>query len=466
MKSIPIIARSDGKEKEIPESDFRDLDKKLTGRVVIPFDQAYKTAVTVWNGLVNTKPAAIVICSEANDVIGALRFAGDFEMSVSVLGGGHSVSGMGLLEGGMVLDLSTMNRCVLDEEKRQITVGGGTRFDAINTVTAEHGFAVPSGFVSMMGVGGISLRGGLGPLMRKYGLTCDSIDSLRFAGADGSILPVSNSENSELFWALKGGPENLGVVTDFTFNLRQITTEVTRIYVGYPIQSGKQVLKRIEEYISSAPPEVGLNVHYASVGEDTKETAKDRAAIIVYGVYFGSPGNENAVVDPLRKLGSPIFDKTDRMLYAEAQRSLDNVYPHGRRYYWRSLFVDHLSDELLEVMAAYAQNRTSQSSKIAVWPMGGEVRSKDRDSSAIPFRDASLMIAVEANWDDAAKDAKHIQWGIDAWSDMGKYATGSVYLNFAGAGHEPKEAALRGVGFDHDRLSKVKNRYDPQNFFK
>ncbi len=459
MEKVAFIARSDGKEKEISEKDFNDLDKKLTGRVILPFDKSYGAAVSVWNGLVKTEPAVVAVCFNENDIQSSLEFARDFDMSVSVRGGGHSVSGMGLLESGMVLDLSEMKQISLDREKRQITAGGGTIFDAINPVAEKSGLAVPSGFVSMMGVGGLSLRGGLGPLMRKYGLTCDAIKSLRLVTADGTLLTVSGEENNDLFWALRGGSESLGAVTDITFDLYELGPDVTRIHIGYPIRSGQRVLKRVEEFMGNAPPEVGLNVYYGT------ETG-GQAAIIISGLYFGPSGNDSRVLDPLRSVDTPLFENIERVSYSRAQTALSPAYPTGGRYYWRSLFIDHFSDELLEVMAAYAQNRISPQSKVAVWPMGGRVRSIDPASSAIPFRNASFMIAVEANWIEQSRDTDHIQWGRDAWHDMEKYSTGSVYLNFAGIGHEPKEAALDGYGLDRERLSTVKRQYDPTNMFK
>jgi hypothetical protein len=458
MKNVAIITRSAGKENEISEKDFRDLDRMLAGRIVLPFDESYGPATEVWNGLVKTEPAVIAVCLNENDVLSSLQFARDFDMSVSVKGGGHSVAGKGLLESGMVLDLLEMKQVTLDEKRRRITVGGGTTFDVINPVTERFGLTVPSGFVSMMGVGGMSLHGGLGPLMRKYGLTCDSIDSLRLACADGKILEISSRENRELFWALRGGSETLGVITDITFNLHEIEAKVARIYVAYPISSWRRVLNRVEEYMRSAPPDVGLNVHYGTVSS--------RAAIIIYGLYLGSSGDESRIIDPLRNIETPLFDHTERVRYSEAQTTLSSAYPGGGRYYWRSLFIDHFSDEVLEVMAAYAQNRTSPQSKLAIWTLGGKVRSFDSDSSAVPFRKATFMIAIEANWIDKTRDAENIQWGRDAWNDLYKYSSGSVYLNFAGIGHEPKDAALHIPGIDQDRLSRVKRRHDPNNMFK
>lgn len=475
MKNVAFIARSDGKEKEIPENDFKDLDGKLSGRVILPHDEAYRSATTVWNGLLNTEPAVVALCLNQNDVLTSLEFARDFDMSVSVKGGGHSVSEKGLLERGMVLDVSAMNKFSLDKEKRQLTVGGGTTFDTINPIVEKFGLAVPSGFVSMMGVGGLSLRGGLGPLMRKYGLTCDSINSLNLARADGTILTANERDNSELFWALRGGSESLGVITDITYDLHEIGPEVTRIHIGFPMQRGREVLRRVEEYINSAPPEVGLNVYYgdlaagASGGPGAHGAPggeESRPAIIIYGLFFGPAADEAHVLDPLRGLGTPIFDETKRLPYSAAQRTLSFHYPQGGRYYWRSLFVDHFSDELLAVMTAHAQNRVSPQSRLGVWTMGGKVRSIDSVSTAVPYRNASFMIAVESNWTDESRDAENIEWGRDAWRDMHEYSSGGVYLNFAGIGHEPKEATLRGYDYDHERLSAVKKSHDPENMFK
>jgi FAD/FMN-containing dehydrogenase len=418
--------------------------------------------------MIDRRPAVIVRCRVTEDVAAAVRVARGRGLEVAVRGGGHNVAGLAVSEGGMVIDLSAMNRVEVDPDRRLAVVGGGALWRDVDEETQKHGLAAPAGLVSETGVGGLTLGGGLGWLRRKHGLSCDNLIRAEVITADGRRVTASEQENPDLLWALRGGGGNFGIVTEFVFRLHPVGPEVAMALVLYPGTDVVPLLRAFREYVSTAPDEIAPLAFTGTAGEELEglpSAIYGRTVLTVAAVYVGLAAEGDRRLLPLRQLGDPVADLSGRLQYAGVQRAFDEDYPDGRRYYWKSAAVAELSDPVIDLIARFTERRPSPLSTVDIWALGGALRHEPAGGSAYAGRAASYLVNPEANWDDAEADAANLTWARELVHTLHPHTVGT-YLNFPGMLEEGERQLQAAFGDHFERLRELKQRWDPDNVFR
>ncbi len=468
MDTSSVFARTHrGGERRVEKSDLDRFRRELEGVVRTPQSADYDGVRSVWNGMVNTEPAVIASCSGAEDVVETVRFAANEELAVSIKAGGHNVAGTALEDHGLVVDLSPMRQIEVDPAARVARIQGGATLADVDDATQRYGLMVPSGFVSQTGLGGLLLRGGLGHSMRRLGLTCDQLRAVDLVTSDGRELHVSAEEDPQLFWALRGGPVDLGVVTAFEVKLYPLDREVRMLFSLYPSEKGTEINRLLRDAMRGAPRELGLISVYVTVPNEQgfPKAARGREVIALFGMYTGRESDADEVLSPFLDRADLIEDLGGWMPYKKGQQMLDEDYPEGRRYYWKSLYFDDLSDGLLGELHKWGTRRPSPNSTLDVWVMGGAIQDVHPRTSSFPHRDANYMVAIEANWDDPSDDAANVDWARKTFEALWPYSNGGLYLNFAGSREEHEAAAQTLFAPSAQRLQAVKERVDPIGLF-
>ncbi len=452
------------------ETGAESLGRSIAGELIWPGHPEYESARRIWNGLIDRRPRWIVRCANERDVVAAFRFARERGLDVSVRGGGHNVAGRAIMDGGLVIDLSSMRRVDVNVPERTVTVEGGATLGDVDGASLPQGLVVPLGVVSKTGVAGLTLHGGYGWYTRRYGLSVDSLLEATVLTADGQLRRASEAENPDLLWALRGGGGNFGVVTSFTFRGHPQATPVWFSFVIYPGDQAGSVMRVFRDYIVQAPEELGaLAVHWSAPPlPEIPATLHGSPVLILLAVYSGPDESADRALAPLRHADAePIADLTKRMPFQQVQKALDEDYPDGRLYYWKSAYAPAASDELLSVMEKAAAQRPSALTSIDLWGLGGGAASRvPVDATAFAHRDAPFLVALEANWDDPADTNANIDWARATYRELERFSGGKTYLNFPGFA-EGGDALLRGAyGPNYERLRAIKAKYDPDNFFR
>ena len=448
------------------EGAIRELRANFRGDLIRPGDEGYEAARSVWNGVIDKRPALIARCTGVADVISAVRFARGRHLAVAVRGGGHNVAGSAMSSGGITIDLSRMNSIHVDPASRTVRAGGGARLADLDWESQAFGLAVPAGVVSDTGVAGLTLGGGMGWLRRKYGTSSDNLLSVDFVTADGRLLTASKEENADLFWALRGGGGGFGVVTSFRFRAYPVGPQVFFCAVFYPHSRAREVLRSFREYAEGAPDEMNVLGAFGTVpaGDPFPRAIHGEKFLILAGPYVGSPEEGRQALQPLRELATPLADFSGAMPYVEMQKFWDEDYPSGRRYYWKSLYLKHLSDKAIDAIVEHAGTCPSPLSTVDVWLLGGAI-SRPRHDTAFTNRDAPYMLGLESNWEDPKDDETNIAWARAVWNDMQRFSTGGLYVNFPGFEEGGESHQRSAYGDNWERLQMVRHRYDPTNLF-
>jgi UDP-N-acetylenolpyruvoylglucosamine reductase len=466
VKTIKVQT-SNGGHTNIAESQIEEFKQSLSGKLITPVDDQYESARKLWNGMIEKKPALIAQCTGVEDVITAVNFSREHNLFFSIRSGGHNVAGTAIAEGGLVVDLSAMRNVTVNPEQRVAHAEGGVRLGDLDHETQKFNLAAPVGLVSETGVAGLTLHGGAGWLLRKYGLTIDNLLSVDIVTADGQLKKASENENSDLFWAIRGGGGNFGVVTSFEFKLHPVGPKVWMSVPMYPLNRSKEVMSACCEYMQKAPEDLMVLGVYWSAPEvpEVPEQYHGDPVIILLGCYTGPFEEGETVIAPLREIGTPIADLSAPMTWVEAQKFLDEDYPDGAFYYWRSIYMDHLNDEVLEALAKHTAARPSPESSIDVWMLGGAMSRISPSDAAFYKRDVPYMLGIEANWDKQEDASDNINWAKNVVKDMQRFTSGGSYLNFPGFVEE-REALLQGsYGPNLDGLREIKAKYDASNLF-
>ncbi|WP_411963936.1 FAD-binding oxidoreductase [Haloferax sp. YSMS24] len=451
----------------VTDRERRAFAETLHGELVVPSDPEYDDARSVWNGMIDKRPALIARCAGVADVATAVAFARENDLLVSIRGGGHNVAGTAVCDDGLVIDLSEMTSVHVDPERRTAWVQAGATWADVDHESQFFGLAAPGGVVSDTGVAGLTLGGGIGHLRRKYGLSCDNLRSVELVTADGEYVTASEDERPDLFWALRGGGGNFGVVTGFEFELHPVGPEVATVLVFYDAANLPEILASYREYARTAPDEVStLTFSGMLPDEELSPDAVDVAKIAIIGCYAGPAEEGMDVLAPLRRFADPITDLSGVRPYEDLQTLLDEDYPDGMRYYWKSLYLDGISDEAIERIASWTEAAPSPLSTIDVWHLSGAITDVDVTESAFAGRHAPYLLGVEANWEDADTDEENVAWVRDCLDDMRQFSDGSVYLNFPGFLEEGDEMMRTTFGDAYERLVAVKDEYDPTNLFR
>ncbi|USZ73493.1 FAD-binding oxidoreductase [Natronosalvus halobius] len=451
----------------IPDVQSEQFEAELHGDLIRPGDADYDSSRAVWNGMIDKQPALIARCRGAGDVISAVDFAREHDLLVAVRGGGHNVAGTAVCDDGLVIDLSEMRGVWVDPDAQTAWVQAGATWADVDHETQAFGLATPGGVVSKTGVAGLTLGGGIGHLRCKHGLSCDNLRSVDLVTADGTFVTASEDENPALFWGLRGGGGNFGVVTGFEFDLHPVGPEVATCLVFYSRDRLGECLRAYREYVASAPAEVSI---LALVGVMPDEElfpadAVDETKIAITGCYGGSAADGERALAPLREIAEPIADFSGPMPYVEYQQLFDADYPDGMRYYWKSLYLDGLSTSAIDRITYWSDVAPSPLSTVDVWQLGGAIAQVGVEESAFAGRHAPFLLGVEANWERPEDDDANLEWVRDCLDDMRQFSEGSVYLNFPGFLEEGEDMMRSTFGPTYERLVSLKNEYDPTNFF-
>ena len=446
------------------------LGEHLDGRLVTPDDDGYDDARALWNGMIDREPGLIVHVATVADVQRAVRFAAEHDLRLAVRGGGHNVAGTASVEGGVVIDLGQLRNVEVDVEARQAAVGGGATWAEVDAATQAHGLATPGGVVSQTGVGGLTLGGGIGWLRRKHGLASDNLVGAQLVTADGEVAEVDQGTDPDLLWALRGGGGGLGVVTRFDFQLHPVGPEVFVAFVVYHGDRTREVLRAYRDYTSDLAEEVSSFVILGTVPEDDDFPADawgEPYAMLMACAATADLDQGEALVRPLRDLGDPIVDMSGPMPYTELQQALDADYPDGLRYYWKSLHLPGLSDELIELATEWAARRPSPLSTFDIWHLGGQMAQVPAEATAFGDRSAPYLLGAEANWEDPNHDDANLAWTRGVIDEFREHSTGREYLNFPGffEGGDDTRRAAHGQA-NYERLQRVREQVDPSGLFR
>lgn len=444
------------------------LHSRLRGKVYQPGDDGYEKHRKIWNGVIDKYPALIIRCTGVADVINAVQFAGEHNLPVSVRGGGHNVSGSAICDDGVVIDLSQMNSVRVDTSRNTVRVGGGATLGDIDHETQAFGLAVPVGVVSKTGIGGLALHGGLGFLTRKYGLTSDNIIAADIVTAEGKLITADEKNHPDLLWALRGGGGNFGVVTSFEFQAYPVGPQVWLALVFYPVDKAQKVLQFFQKFNRESPDELnGIILFWNAPTDDhIPEEHRGTPVIIFAACYCGPVEDGEQAIKAIREIDTPIADLSGLFPYTSAQQLFDPDYPDGQRYYWKSVYLNSMNDEVISVLIDHAAKRPSPITSLDVWGLGGAYSRKKPEDTAFVRRNEPYMIGIESNWIDPAEDDANIGWAREVFQDLQRFSTGGAYLNFGGFADEGDDLTKKSYGKNYRRLQQVKATYDPENFFR
>jgi FAD/FMN-containing dehydrogenase len=444
------------------------LAADLDGLLARPGDDAYAEATSIWNGMIVRRPAAVVRAVSTDDVVRTVNFARDHEVELSIRGGGHNIAGLSLSDGGLTLDMSQLRTVHVDADAKLARVAAGCTLGDIDRVTQEHGLATTLGFVSATGVAGLTLGGGFGYLTRRFGWTIDDLAAVEIVTADGTVRRASRNENEDLFWAIRGGGGNFGVVTEFVYRLHEVGPQVTGGLIAWPAARAEEVLNTFRQITDSAPRELTLVAlrRNAPPAPWVPVELHGTPIVIIVVCHSGTPQQAEADLAPLRALGDPIADLVIVKDYTAQQTLLDATMPKGNHYYWKSEFVAGLSDDLIETYHAQFVDQKAPANQIALFQVDGALNEHPEDDGAMGNRDAGFACVIQSMWtpDSSAADANR-EWVRNAWSALKRFSTGGNYVNFQ-TDDEADERIAESYRDNHSRLREVKQRYDPTNLFR
>jgi FAD/FMN-containing dehydrogenase len=455
-------------ETQLDAAAVAGLAERTRGAVLTPDAPGYDEARSIWNALIDRRPALIVQCSGAADVVDAVNFAREQELALSIKAGGHNVAGNAVNDGGIVIDLSQMRGVVVDPATRTVRVQGGATWGDCDRETQLFGLAVPGGVVSTTGVAGLTLHGGVGHLRRKYGLSIDSLLSVDIVTADGQFRRASVTENEDLFWAVRGAGSNFGVVTSFEFEAHPVGPMVMVGATFYPFADARTILPAWRDFMAAAPEELSSLAICWSIPphEPFPPELHGTPIVAVAAAYCGPVEEGEQVVQPLRELAEPLVDASGPWPWLGLQSGFDAIFPKGELRYWKSRALAELSDEAIGDIIELAGRRPSQLTDIVIWHHGAAMSRVGETETAYGGRDAQFLVTAEANWTDPAQNDEAISWAREVWDAMERHSTGGVYLNFPGLGEEKEALARAGYGVNYERLVALKAKYDPENLFR
>jgi FAD/FMN-containing dehydrogenase len=444
------------------------LDELVTGDVLTPGHPGYETARRVWNGMIDKRPAAIVRCSDADDVATAVRFAAEHGLPLAVRGGGHNVAGTAVVDDGLVIDLSSMRGVRLGASGRTVHVEGGATWADVDRVTAPLGLATPGGVVSETGVAGLALSGGVSHQRRRDGMTIDNLVSAEVVLADGRRVRASAAEHPDLYWALRGGGGNFGVVTSFQLRLHELGPEVFALNVGYPIEDARRVLAGWRDAVADAPDELSTAgfIWSLPVVDELPEQLRGLPYVGVVGMWAGDPEEGARAARALRELATPLVDLSGTVEYLAFQRSLDPFFPAGVRRYWKALYLDGLSEAAVDATVDWSNRRPSNDTLVIVRHCGGAMSRVGADETAFGDRSSEWMLSIDSTWHDAADDELNIAYTREFWDAAFPFSDGKTYFNFPGLLEDGEAAVRASYGGNHSRLASIKATYDPDNRFR
>jgi FAD/FMN-containing dehydrogenase len=431
---------------------------RFTGTLLTSSDDGYHAARRVWNGMIDRCPAIVARCTTPEDVRAAVKLAHSAALPISVKGGGHSVAGTAVCNDGLMIDLSRMKGVGIDPLKQEAVAAPGVLWGEFDAAAQAHGLATTGGQVSHTGIAGLTLGGGLGYLMGKHGATCDNVISLDVVTADGEMLIASQEQNTDLFWAMRGAGANFGIVTSFRYRLHPLDQVLAGMLL-YPRERARELIAFHREFLAGSPDELNTTIGFLNSPEGFP-------LVGIIAVYAGDTAEGERVLQPLRSFGSPVTDLIRPMAYTDVQSMVDAALPVGNRYYWKSNFASELTPGLAEVLENGASAMPSPLSMALVFEVKGQIRRVPKDAMAFDHRDPCFEVSIIANWTEPAQDVANIEWARNVWSAAQPYVMPAVYTNHMTA-EESTDRVRASYGADkYNRLAALKNKYDPDNFFR
>ncbi len=456
-----------GGEIDLKQDALDGLKARLRGQVLLPGDAGYEESRTVWNAMIDRRPAAVARCLGTADVIACVQFARERDILLCIKGGGHNIAGLATADGALMLDMSLMRGAWVDPQTRVAHAQAGCLLGDVDRETQVHGLATVLGFVSLTGVAGLTLGGGFGYLTRRWGWTTDNVVGMDVVTADAHLVRASSDENGDLFWGVRGGGGNFGVVTGIDYALHPVGPEVVGGIVAWPASEAPRVLELYRTLARQAPPELTLVV-LMRPAPPAPWLAKDmhgKPIVAMLACHSGSVEEGEKAVAPIKSFGAPIGDVLVRRPYTQMQSLLDATQPKGRRSYWKSEYLSRIEPALCEKLIRHAAEIRSPHSIVVLFQIEGALNQLSQEHSPAGNRDARYVLNIAGSWEQASEDAANIEWARDTWKDLKSFSTGGTYINFLTEDEGPEriEAAL-GKGLM--RLARVKAKWDPQNVFR
>lgn len=455
----------DGSATTLSDETLAAFRQSFAGPILLPHDVDYDTERVIWNKMYDRKPALIARCTGVADVIDAVNFARTNRLLFTVRGGGHHVAGFAVQDDALLIDLSLMKGIHVDPQGRTVRAQAGVTLAELDRETQVFGLATPMGVVSETGIAGLTLGGGMGHLRRKYGLACDNLIGADIVTADGEFRHLSAKENSDLFWGIRGGGGNFGIVTSFEYKLHPVGPLVMSATALYALADAKQVLTAWRDFMQNASDEVTSSAFFWGIPPlpPIPQELWGQTIVGVTAVYAGDADQGERLLQPLRELTTPILDLSAKMPYTMVQKSFDPFFPKaGHLYYNKSTDLTSLDDAVLDALISGAHEKPTAPSILVLWLYGGAMSRVPVSETAFRGRDVPMLYSVDLVWDDPADSERYIGWARDTIKTLQPYSAGGLYTNFA----SDPEAAAAAFGANHQRLVELKNKYDPQNLFR
>ncbi len=443
------------------------LQQALRGPVLTPGGAGYDEARRLWNGMIDRRPALVARCLGTADVVACVRFAREQDMAFTIRAGGHNIAGLAAADDALMIDLSQARGAWVDAGRATVNVQAGATLGDVDRETQLHALAAVLGFVSNTGAAGLTLGGGFGYLTRKHGWTCDNVASMDVVTANGDLVHASHSENTDLFWGLRGGGGNFGVVTNIEYRLYPVGPQITGGLIAWSAEEAGEVLEAYRALVASAPPELtcAAVMRKAPPAPWLPQPMHGEPIVAVVVCHTGTAAQAEKDLAALRSCGTPVGDVVQPRPYVSQQSILDATQPNGRRYYWKSEYLAGLDADVLAAYRSHAARIDSPHSAVILFPVDGALNALPADHSPMGNRDAKVVLNISASWESAEEDAAHIGWARTAWRDLSRFSTGGTYVNFL-TEEEGDERIRAAYGANYDRLVEVKNRWDPDNVFR
>jgi len=457
----------EGREIDLKQETLNGLKMRLRGPMLTPGDVGYDESRTVWNGMIDKRPAVVVRCLGTADVITCVQFAREHELLLCIKGGGHNIAGLATADGALMLDMSLMRGVWVDPQRKVARAQAGCLLGDVDRETQVHGLAAVLGFVSLTGIAGLTLGGGFGYLTRRWGWTADNVVGMDVVTADARLVHAGSDENADLFWGLRGGGGNFGVVTGIDYVLHPVGPEVVGGVVAWPASAAPKVLELYRTLVEKAPPELTLTtlMRPAPPAPWLPKDMHGKPIVALLACYSGKPEEGEKAVAPIKSFGNPIGDVLVRRPYTQMQSLLDATQPKGRRNYWKSEYLPRVEPSLCEKLIDHAAKIRSPHSSIVQMHIGGALNSLNDDHSPVGNRDAHYVLNLAGSWEQASEDRANIEWAREAWHDIKSFSTGGTYINFLTEDDGP-ERTKAALGKGLQRLAEVKARWDPENVFR
>ena len=463
---MPDLTTLDGGSVTVSESAVGALKDSLTGDLITPDSAQYDEARALWNGMIDRHPGLIVDCRTEGDVSSAVRFAAEHRVRLAIFGAGHNIAGNAMCDGGLVISFRSMRAVHVDPDARTARVEPGATLGDLDEATQAHALAVPTGINSTTGIAGLTLGGGFGWISRTYGMTVDNLISARVVLADGNVVVASATENKDLFWGIRGGGGNFGVVTSFEFQAHPVGPEILSGLVVHPFSEAKPVLQAYRDFLETAPDEltVWAVLRKAPPLPFLPEEVHGTEILILAAMYTGDMSDGEAALAPLRAIGNPIADVIGPHPFVGWQQAFDPLLTPGERNYWKTHDFAEMSDAMIDTVLGYVETIPDPQCEIFFAQLGGAQGRVSDDAMAYQGRNSAFLMNVHGRWSDPAQDEGAIAWCRALWDDMAQFATGEAYVNFMT--EDEGERLETAYGLSYQRLVVLKTTYDPNNLFR